>query len=278
MGALALSIRKRVTSELDTRARVTSELSTATRIANAKTASPPATIRVRMLVSWLGARGASSCGSGSRRSSDRNNGMGSSEEGSVDGAGVWYAGCGSPCGSSNAKAFEPRDARCVVRSMALMLPSLRNAGEPPGAKAPVHSHTEVPGKPGTWRITSQTVHRSPSRRPALRRSARCCAAFVILTLLLEPGGRGKVGQSGPRSWKGDDDSPDMRRLGAHLFICAGIRRNLYCFSLWLQRRQNRIGRADESKCDDRGASRQTIRLSRHSHLTFHRAKRHRPDK
>jgi hypothetical protein len=77
---------------------------------------------------------------------------------------------------------------------------------------------------------------------------------------------------------GDDDPPDMRRLGDHLFICTGIGRNLHRFSLWLWRRPNRIGRADESKCDDRGASRQTIRLSRHSHFPFDRAKRYRPDK
>jgi hypothetical protein len=77
---------------------------------------------------------------------------------------------------------------------------------------------------------------------------------------------------------GDDDPPDMRRFGDHLFICTGIRRNLRRLSLWLRRRPNRIGGADESKCDDRGASRQTIRLSRHSHFPFDRAKRHRPDK
>jgi hypothetical protein len=78
--------------------------------------------------------------------------------------------------------------------------------------------------------------------------------------------------------KGDDDPPDMRRLGAHLSICAGIRRNLCCFSLWLRRRPNRIGRADESKRDDRGASRQTLRLSGHRHFAFNREKRHRADK
>jgi hypothetical protein len=105
----------------------------------------------------------------------------------------------------------------------------------------------------------------------------CC---VALTLLLELRGLGKVGSTpmGPRSWKGDDDPPDQRRLGARLSVCAGIRRNLYCFSLWLQWWPNRIRGTDESKCDDRGASRQTLRLSRHGHRTFHRAKRHRPDK
>jgi len=77
---------------------------------------------------------------------------------------------------------------------------------------------------------------------------------------------------------GDNDPPDMRRLGDHLFICTGIRRNLRRFSLWLRRRPNRIGRADESKRNDRGASRQTVRLSRHGHLAFYRAKRHCPDK
>jgi hypothetical protein len=78
--------------------------------------------------------------------------------------------------------------------------------------------------------------------------------------------------------EGDDDPPDMRRHGDRLLICTGIRRNLRRFSLWLRRRPDRIGRADESKRDDRGASRQTIRLSRHSHFAFERAKRHRPDK
>ena len=48
--------------------------------------------------------------------------------------------------SSNAKAFEPRDRRYIVRSMALMLPSLTQRREPPGAKAPVHSHTEMPAR------------------------------------------------------------------------------------------------------------------------------------
>ena len=105
----------------------------------------------------------------------------------------------------------------------------------------------------------------------------CC---VALTLLLELRGLGKVGSTpmGPRSWKGDDDPPDQRRIGARLSVCAGIRRNLYCFSLWLQWWPNRFGRADESKCDDCGTSRQTIRLPRHGHLTFQRTKRHRPDK
>src|SRR5215204_3012935 len=46
--------------------------------------------------------------------------------------------------------------------------------------------------------------------------------------------------TGPRSWMGDDDPPDMRRLGDHLFICTGIRRDLRRFSLWLRRRPQRI--------------------------------------
>jgi hypothetical protein len=78
--------------------------------------------------------------------------------------------------------------------------------------------------------------------------------------------------------RGDNDPRNMRRLGDCLFVSVGIRRNLCCFSLWLRRRQNRIRRADESKRDDCGASRPTIRLSGHSHLTFDRAKRHRADK
>src|ERR1700737_3649167 len=83
---------------------------------------------------------------------------------------------------------------------------------------------------------------------------------------------------GARSRKRDDDPPDMRRLGGYLFICTGIRRNMCCFSLWLRRGPNRLGGADGSKRDDRSASRPTIWLSRHSDLTFNRAKRHRPDK
>ena len=56
--------------------------------------------------------------------------------------------------------FEPGDRRYVVRSMALMLPSLTQRRGAPGAKAPGHSHTEVPA--GTWHmdITSPTVDRS----------------------------------------------------------------------------------------------------------------------
>src|SRR5882762_5343271 len=86
--------------------------------------------------------------------------MESSEEESVDGPDVNGACCGSHRDSSNADAFEPSDRRYVVRSMALMLASLTQHGKPPGAKAPVHSHTEVPG--GTWHmeITSPTVDRS----------------------------------------------------------------------------------------------------------------------
>jgi hypothetical protein len=34
--------------------------------------------------------------------------------------------------------------------------------------------------------------------------------------------------------------------------------------------RDRIGREDESRRDDRGASRQTLRLSRHCHITFNR--------
>src|ERR1700741_1213870 len=77
--------------------------------------------------------------------------MESSEEESVDGPDVQGVCCGSLRGSSDAQAFEPSDRRYVVRSMALMLPSLTQHGKPPGAKAPVHSHTEVPGEPGTWK-------------------------------------------------------------------------------------------------------------------------------
>ena len=85
--------------------------------------------------------------------------MESSEEESVDGPDVQGACCGSLRGSSNARAFEPNDPRYVVRSMALMLPSLTQHGKPPGAKAPVHSHR---GAGGTWHmdITSPTVDRS----------------------------------------------------------------------------------------------------------------------
>ena len=176
MGALALSIRKRVTSELDTRARVTSELSTATRIANAKTASPPATTRVRMLVRWLAARGASSCGSGSRRSSDRNNGMGSSEEGSVDGPGVWYAGCGSPRGSSNAKAFEPRDA-AMCRPLHGAHASLTNAtqGSPPALKRR-SIHTQ------RCRENLAHGHNLPDCSSFLKQTA--CAQTILLRAML----------------------------------------------------------------------------------------------
>jgi hypothetical protein len=96
--------------------------------------------------------------------------MESSEEESVDGPDVQGACCGSLRGSSNAQAFEPSDRRYVVRSMALMLPSLTQHGKPPGALAPVHSHTEVPG--GTWHmnITYPTVDRS--QQTARRQRAR----------------------------------------------------------------------------------------------------------
>src|ERR1700757_23469 len=79
------------------------------------------------------------------------------------------------------------------------------------------------------------------------------------------------------SWERDDDPPDIRRLGGCLFVCVSIRRNLCCFSLWLQRRPNSIGRANGSKRNDRGASHQTIRLLRDSHLTLNGSKRHGPD-
>src|SRR5258705_12900407 len=62
--------------------------------------------------------------------------------------------------------------------MALMLPSLTQQGKPPGAKAPVHSHTEVPG--GTWHmdITSPTVDRSQADGPTATRSQQQKAAAV----------------------------------------------------------------------------------------------------
>ena len=81
------------------------------------------------------------------------------------------------------------------------------------------------------------------------------AGFVILTLLRNLEAPEKLA-NWPRSWKRDDDPPDMRRLGDDVFICTGIRRDLCCFTLWLRRRPNRIRRADESKRDDRSASRQ----------------------
>src|SRR5882672_1462759 len=104
--------------------------------------------------------------------------MESSEEECVDGPDVRDACCGSLRGSSNAQAFEPSDRRYVVRSMALMLPSLTQQGKPPGAKAPVHSHTEVPG--GTWHmdITSPTVDRSQADGPTATRSQQQKAAAV----------------------------------------------------------------------------------------------------
>src|SRR6266436_5686890 len=104
--------------------------------------------------------------------------MESSEEESVDGPDVRDACCGSLRGSSNAQAFEPSDRRYVVRSMALMLPSLTQHGKPPGAKAPVHSHTEVPG--GTWHmeITSPTIDRSQADGLTAARSQQQKAAAV----------------------------------------------------------------------------------------------------
>src|SRR6266481_7694174 len=107
--------------------------------------------------------------------------MESSEEESVDGPDVRDACCGSLRGSSNAQAFEPSDRRYVVRSMALMLPSLTQQGKPPGAKAPVHSHTEVPG--GTWHmdITSPTVDRSQADGPTAARSQQQKGAHRGLT-------------------------------------------------------------------------------------------------
>src|SRR5260370_27830869 len=104
MDTLALSIRTRVTLELNT--------PTATNIANAETTSPPATTRVRMLVRWPSAKGANSRGSGRPWRSGRNDGMeSSSEEKSVDGPDVWGACCGSLRGSSDAQVFEPSDRR-----------------------------------------------------------------------------------------------------------------------------------------------------------------------
>src|SRR5258708_22323258 len=109
----------------------------------------------------------------------------SSEEKSVDGPDVWGACCGSLRGSSDAQVFEPSDRRYVVRSMALMLPSLTQRRGAPGANAPGHSHTEVPA--GTWHmdITSPTVDRSKADRLTAERSqpqkgaavqnAGCCA-------------------------------------------------------------------------------------------------------
>src|SRR5229473_2359881 len=64
---------------------------------------------------------------------------------------------------ANAETTSPpatSDRRYVVRSMALMLPSLTQRGRPPALKRRGHSHTEVPA--GTWHmdITSPTVDRS----------------------------------------------------------------------------------------------------------------------
>src|SRR5216684_8266366 len=128
--------------------------------------------------------------------------MESSEEESVDGPDARDACCGSLRGSSNAQAFEPSDRRYVVRSMALMLPSLTEHGKPPGAKAPVHSHTEVPG--GTWHmdITSPTVDRSQAGGPTATRSqpqkaaavqkAGCCAQAALPGVCLpKPPRRGR---------------------------------------------------------------------------------------
>src|SRR5260370_10345881 len=72
--------------------------------------------------------------------------MESSEEKSIDDPEVLGACCGSVRGSSNAQAFEPSDRRYVVRSMALMFPSLTQRRGAPGVLAPGHSHTEVPAR------------------------------------------------------------------------------------------------------------------------------------
>jgi hypothetical protein len=115
-----------------------------------------------------------------------------------------------------------------------------------------------------------SAHRRSRYRPMLCR-------FDALTGTKRPGRSWQLNIL-PRSRKGDDDPPDVRRRGACMSICAGIRRNLYCFSLWLQWRPDRLRGADESKRNDRSPSRPTLRLPRHGHLTFHRAKRHRSDK
>src|SRR5713101_6963707 len=104
--------------------------------------------------------------------------MESSEEKSVDGPDVQGACCGSLRGSSNAQAFEPSDRRYVVRSMALMLPSLTQRRESPALKRRGHSHTEVPA--GTWHmdITSPTVDRSQADGLTAARSQQQKAAAV----------------------------------------------------------------------------------------------------
>src|SRR5882672_734286 len=104
--------------------------------------------------------------------------MESSEEESVDGPDVRDACCGSLRGSSNAQAFEPSDRRYVVRSMALMLPSLTQRRESPALKRRGHSHTEVPA--GTWHmdITSPAVDRSQADGLTTARSQQQKAAAV----------------------------------------------------------------------------------------------------
>src|SRR5207245_11711034 len=81
-------------------------------------------------------------------------------------------------GSSHAQGSEPSDRRSVVRSMALMLPSLTQRGKRPGAKAPVHSHTGGPGRTWHMDITSPTVDRSQADGPTATRSQQQKAAAV----------------------------------------------------------------------------------------------------
>src|SRR3981081_2642537 len=82
----------------------------------------------------------------------------SEEKFAVDDPDVEGACCRSVPGASNAQAFEPSDRRYIVRSMALMFPSLTQRREPPGAKAPgPFTHRGAGG--GTWHmdISSPTV-------------------------------------------------------------------------------------------------------------------------
>ena len=64
---------------------------------------------------------------------------------------------------------------------------------------------------------------------------------------------------------------------ANFHINAGIRRDMHCIASWVQRRPNRIRRANEPERDDGCTSHEAIRLPSQCHLTEKRTNCHRSD-
>ena len=159
-------------------------------------------------------------------------------------------------------AKRARVSRCLLQS-ARSLASYRQT------KFHAWLHVQTDGWGGTpLRIFACTMEGEMT----LQRFGRFCSSAQLRARMLPPS-KTEI-QFNLNDKESEHDRSTVRRIRRRVFSGSCIFRNLYRFPLRLRRQPNRVRRTDEPKRADRGAPFQTVRLSRHSHLTFKRAKRY----